>query len=59
MACAPLVLLGAGCSGINSRQSISPASFFLPGLIQVNPPPATPEVNTPVAGFEKQFAQAR
>jgi hypothetical protein len=30
----------AGCSGINASHSISPASFFLPGLLQADPPPA-------------------
>jgi hypothetical protein len=31
-------LLGAGCGGINASQSISPASFFLPGLLKACPP---------------------
>ena len=31
-------LLGAGCGGINATQSISPASFFLPGLLKAGPP---------------------
>jgi len=31
------VALGAGCSGINASQSVSPASFFLPGLGQAAP----------------------
>jgi len=31
------VLMGAGCTGINASHSVSPASFFLPGLIQVEP----------------------
>jgi len=35
---AALVLLGAGCGGISGSQSISPASFLLPGLIQNDPP---------------------
>jgi hypothetical protein len=34
---AGLALLGAGCSGINTSYGISPASFFLPGLIQADP----------------------
>jgi hypothetical protein len=42
--CIPaLVLLGAGCGGINATQSVSPATFFLPGLLQADPPPAHPE----------------
>jgi hypothetical protein len=35
--CPALVALGAGCSGINASQSVSPASFFLPGLGQAAP----------------------
>jgi len=34
-----LLLLATGCSGINTSHSVSPASFFLPGLLQVDPPP--------------------
>ena len=30
-------LLGAGCGGINASQTISPASFFLPGLLKADP----------------------
>jgi hypothetical protein len=34
----PLVALWVtGCSGINASHSVTPASFFLPGLIQVPP----------------------
>jgi len=32
-----VALLGAGCGGINASQSISPASFFLPGLLKADP----------------------
>jgi len=38
---APLLALLVGCSGINSSHSISPASFFLPGLLKADPPPQT------------------
>jgi hypothetical protein len=37
---AALVLSGAGCSGINAGTTVSPASFFLPGLMKADPPPA-------------------
>ena len=37
---AALLVLTAGCSGINSTHSVSPASFFLPGLLKAEPPPA-------------------
>jgi hypothetical protein len=41
-----ILLAGAaGCSGINGSQSVSPASFFLPGLLQVTPPPALEGTN--------------
>jgi hypothetical protein len=40
-----VALLGAGCGGINASQSISPASFFLPGLLKACPPCPT---NAPV-----------
>jgi len=39
--------LAAGCSGINSTQSVSPGSFFLPGLLQADPPPAPPSLILP------------
>jgi hypothetical protein len=38
-----VLLLGAGCSGINTTQSVSPATFLLPGLMQADPPPAHPD----------------
>jgi hypothetical protein len=30
----------AGCSGINTGTTVSPASFFLPGIMKADPPPA-------------------
>jgi hypothetical protein len=38
-ALAALIWLSTGCSGVNASHSVSPASFFLPGLMQVKPPP--------------------
>jgi hypothetical protein len=35
-----LLLLVAGCGGINASKSVSPLDFFLPGLMQADPPPA-------------------
>jgi hypothetical protein len=32
-----LLLLASGCGGINASRSISPASFFLPGLGRATP----------------------
>jgi hypothetical protein len=50
---AALPLLMAGCSGINGGHSVSPASFFLPGLIQndcpTNAPALMPEVSIQIA----------
>ena len=53
-----LALLNAGCSGINAGTSVSPASFFLPGLLKADPQSAT---NAPVAVSApfQQLAQAR
>jgi hypothetical protein len=60
LALAMLVALAvgsAGCGGINARQSVSPASFFLPGLMKAGPP----ATNAPVAWPEtaKEVASAR
>jgi len=53
-----LTLAGAGCSGINTGATVSPATFFLPGLMKADPPAAT---NAPVAVSApfQQLAQAR
>jgi hypothetical protein len=49
-----LALFTAGCGGINASQSVSPASFFLPGLLKAdlpstNAPAAWPEHSREVA----------
>ena len=31
-------LSAAGCSGINAGGSVSPATFFMPGLMKADPP---------------------
>jgi len=41
VAAAALSCLMAGCSGINASHSVSPATFFLPGLLKADPPPQT------------------
>ena len=54
---AAFALGAAGCSGINSSQSVSPLDFFLPGaghLLKADPPAtnapaAFPEISTEVA----------
>jgi hypothetical protein len=37
-----VVALSSGCSGINARGSVSPATFLLPGLVET-----APNVNAP------------
>ena len=49
-----LALVGAGCSGINAGQSISPATFLLPGLLKVDPPPS----QTPAGPIENSVEVA-
>jgi len=51
-----LLLLAAGCSGINASKSVSPLDFILPGLMQADPPPQ-PDRTVPETGFVKQVAQ--
>jgi len=41
MRLAMLLVLGlcaAGCSGVHQSGSVSPASFFLPGIMKADPP---------------------
>ncbi|MBI2928452.1 MAG: hypothetical protein HYY24_22515 [Verrucomicrobia bacterium] len=38
---------GAGCSGINTSGSVSPATFFLPGLGFGQTQPAEPRMEPP------------
>jgi len=62
VALAALVLSCTGCSGINASKSVSPASFFLPGLMQVSPPgnPAVPVGTVPALAAETVLiAQSR
>jgi hypothetical protein len=37
----PLAFMTGGCGGLNAGASVSPASFFLPGLLRNDTPPAT------------------
>ena len=48
-----MVILAAGwvctgCGGVSGSHSVSPASFFLPGLIQHNVPEPRPDDAAPV-----------
>jgi hypothetical protein len=54
---AALMLSSTGCSGVNTGTSVSPASFFLPGLLKAGPPKTNPSV-LPTEPL-KQFALAR
>jgi len=56
---AALLVVTTGCSGIRASHSVSPASFFLPGLLKAEPPPATNDVTLPEAPAAKQVALAR
>lgn len=51
--------LGTGCGGISATKSISPASFFLPGLMQADPAPAIPPAATPATQPVVTVAQSR
>ena len=55
---AAVMLLGAGCSGINQTHSVSPASFFMPGLMQNDPKPPQPDVTESNKEPVKLVAQA-
>ena len=52
-----LALCSAGCGGISASKSVSPASFFLPGLMKAGPP----ATNAPAAWPEnsKEVALTR
>ena len=49
-----IMLVSTGCSGINASGSVSPATFFLPGLMKADPPAANP---SPVAAGSVPFNQ--
>jgi hypothetical protein len=54
---AACALFGAGCSGVNTSQSVSPIDFFLPGaghFLKADPSPTNapgsfPEISTEIA----------
>ena len=55
------LLLCSGCGGINTTQSVSPASFFLPGLLKADPAAPIPDHQAVPAAVpqDNMFAQAR
>jgi hypothetical protein len=52
-------LLLAGCGGINASKSVSPASFFLPGLMKVEPKESRPDTTVPAPPPVTQVAFAQ
>jgi hypothetical protein len=52
-----LALFGAGCSGINAGTTISPASFFLPGILKADPPKTNAPASFPETS--KEFASTK
>jgi len=54
-----LTLFMTGCSGINASQSVSPATFLLPGIMRVEPPPTQPTGPLPETAPAVIVAQVR
>jgi hypothetical protein len=53
-----LLLIVAGCGGIQASKSVSPIDFILPGLLQADPPPAdSPDRAVPAAATATLVAQ--
>jgi hypothetical protein len=56
---AAVVLIGTGCSGISTSQSVSPATFLLPGFFGQTPPtPAVSPAPLPAAESVQTLARA-
>ena len=52
MALLPVVaLMGAGCGGISAGQSVSPATFLMPGILKNCPCPPS-STNAPLLSVE-------
>ncbi|NJN05419.1 MAG: hypothetical protein HC814_02080 [Rhodobacteraceae bacterium] len=49
--------LGSGCSGINASHSVSPATFLLPGLLQVPGPASSVDDTVSVPAPMPQIAR--
>jgi len=54
---AALLLPAVGCGGLHASYTVSPASFFLPGLLKADPPPANPDQDLPPAAPVREVAQ--
>jgi hypothetical protein len=48
---ATVLLVGTGCSGINTQQTINPLMFFLPGIGQTKPVEKQPAAATETASL--------
>jgi hypothetical protein len=61
MMSAMALLLCSGCSGINTTQSVSPATFFMPGLLKAAPAAPLPDHQAVPAAVPQDnlLAQAR
>lgn len=55
---AVLIIICASCSGINAKGTVSPASFFLPGIIQAEPHINTPSLPESTNQFEAELVLA-
>jgi len=51
---AMFALCAAGCSGVHQSGSVSPATFFLPGIMKAEPPKTVNPVSLPDPA--KEFA---
>jgi hypothetical protein len=54
-----IILLTTGCGGLNASHSVSPASFFLPGLLKAEPKQPLPDITVPESEPVPQVAQAQ
>jgi hypothetical protein len=52
------LFLAAGCGGFSASPSVSPASFFLPGLMKSEQPVAHPHRPMPEITPSKELAQS-
>jgi hypothetical protein len=54
-----VLVLCAGCSGINTTQSVSPATILTHGLLQADPPQPMPDPTLPLPEESPEIALAR
>jgi len=52
-----LAVDGAGCGGINASQTVSPATFILPGLLKADSPSTNPPAVRPETSKELAFTR--